>query len=73
MTYTLELELPLTVEVVHAERGHRGGPWTEPEPDSIALRVRLGDLDVTAALPRDVLAGLEDDALERLYWEAQEP
>lgn len=66
MTYTLELELAVTVDVVHAERGHRGGRWREPVPDAVELRVHLGDLDVTAVLPADVLADLEDDALERL-------
>jgi hypothetical protein len=73
VTYTLDLEVPVTVEVVHAERGSRGGPWEEPEPDSVELRVTLGTLDITAALPPDVLAGLEGDALERLRRAADEP
>jgi len=47
----------------------RGAPVTREtpaEPDWIALRVTLGTLDVTEALPGDVLANLEDDALQRL-------
>lgn len=73
MTYTLELELALTVEVVNAERGSRGGRWEAPEPESVELRVCVGELDITAALPADVLAILEDDALERLRPEVDEP
>jgi hypothetical protein len=73
MTYTVELEVALTVEVLHAERGSRGGRWHAPEPDSVELRVSLGELDVTQALPADVLAGLEDDARERLETAAGEP
>jgi hypothetical protein len=73
VTYTVELELALTVKVLHAERGSRGGRWHAPEPDTVELRVRVGDLDVTQALPADVLAALEDDALERLRPEVDEP
>jgi hypothetical protein len=73
VTYTVELELALTVEVLNAERGSRGGQWTEPEPDSVELRVCLGALDVTAALPADARAVLEDDARERLFDAALDP
>jgi hypothetical protein len=73
VTYTTEVELELAVEVLTAERGSRGGRWHAPEPDSVELRVRLGELDVTAALPADVLAALEDDARERLFDAALEP
>jgi hypothetical protein len=71
--YTVDLELPVTVEVVLAVCGARGGPWTAPEPDAVELRVTLGALEITAALPADVLATLEDDALERLRRAADEP
>ena len=73
MTYTLELDLPVTVEVIDAGRGTRGGPWEAPEPGWVELRVCLGALEITAALPRDVLEGLEGDALERLEAAAAEP
>ena len=72
MTYPVEVELTLTVEVVTAERGVDGTRWTAPEPDTIELCVRLGDLDVTAALPAALRVELEDDARERLYWAGQE-
>ena len=72
MTYTVELDLAVTVEVIRATRGVSGSRWTEPEPDDVELCVRLGALDVTTALPADVLKDLEGDALERLYWEGQE-
>jgi len=72
VTYPVEVELTLTVEVVTAERGVAGTRWTAPEPDTIELAVRLGDLDVTAALPADLRKELEDEARERLYWDGQE-
>jgi hypothetical protein len=71
VTFTLDVELPLTVEATGAVCGTRGGPWEEPEPDSVDLVVRLGALDITGALPAEVLASLEADVLERLYWETQ--
>ena len=73
MTYPVELDLAVTVEVLDAARGAPVTRDTPPEPDWIALRVRLGTLDVTEALPPDVLANLEDDALERLRRAADEP
>jgi len=73
VTYTVELELPLTVAVLDAARGAAVTRDTPAEPDWIALRVTLGALDVTEALPPDVLADLEDDALERLRRAADEP
>ena len=72
MRYTVELELPLTVEVLDAVRGAPATREAPPEPDSVALLVRLGELDITAALPPEVLANLEDDALERLRRAADE-
>jgi len=73
MTYTVEVELPLTVDVLDAARGSPATRATPPEPDWIALTVRLGPLEVTDALPPEVLANLEDDALERLRRAADEP
>ena len=73
MTYTLELELLVTVEVVDAGRGTRGGAWEAPEPGWVELRVSLGALDITAALPRDVLERLESDAVDRLEAAGDEP
>lgn len=73
MRYTVELELPLTVEIYDAARGLEATREAPPEPDWVALAVRLGPLDVTEALPPDILANLEDDALERLRRAAAEP
>jgi hypothetical protein len=72
VTYTVELELPLTVEVLECSRGARATRETPGEPDAVALSVRLGALEVTGHLPPDVLATLEDDALERLEADAAE-
>jgi hypothetical protein len=71
--YTTEVELAVTVEVLDAARGTAATRATPPEPDYIALCVRLGPLEVTEALPVEVLAGLEEDALERLRAAADEP
>ena len=73
MTYTLEFELPLTVEVLEAVRGAEATRDTPAEPDEVELCVRLGPLEITDALPLDVLAYLELDALERLRRAADEP
>ncbi len=73
MTYPVELALTVTVEVTGAVRGARGGPWEEPEPDAVDVVVRLDEVDITEALPADVLADLEADALWRLSWAATEP
>jgi hypothetical protein len=72
VTYTTEVELVLAVEVRDAARGAAATRATPPEPDWIELLVRLGPLDVTGALPPEVLAGLEEDALERLRAAADE-
>jgi hypothetical protein len=71
--YTVELELQLTVEIYDAARGVEATRESPPEPDWICFAVRLGPLDVTEALPPEVLANLEDDALERLRRAADEP
>jgi len=73
MRYTVELELPLTVEVLDSMRGASATREAPPEPDFVCLCVRLGELEVTGHLPPDVLANLEDDALERLRRAADEP
>jgi len=76
--YTTEVELELTVRVLsaHAGRpGHFHGPpdaWEPADPPEVELAVTLGTLDVTAALPSDVLEALAADALERLA-DAAEP
>jgi hypothetical protein len=71
--YTLEIDLALTVEVLEAVRGAEATRDTPAEPDEIELCVRLGALDITEALPLDVVAYLELDALERLRRAADEP
>ncbi len=73
MKYTVEVELPLTVEIYDVARGAEATDETPPEPDWVAVAVRLGPLEVTEALPPEVLANLEDDALERLRRAANEP
>jgi len=73
MRYPVELELSLAVEVLDVARGDAATRHTPPEPDYIALCVRLGELDVTDYLPPEVLAELEGDALERLRAAADEP
>ena len=73
MTYTVELELPLRITVCDALHGVEATRDTPAEPDWIELVVQLGALDVTEALPPEVLATLEDDALERLRRAADEP
>jgi len=73
MRYTVEVELPLTVTVLDAAKGAPATRETPPEPDSVDVSVHLGALDLTGFLPPDVLANLEDDALERLRRAADEP
>jgi len=73
MRYTVEVELPLTVEVLDVARGAEATRETPPEPDWVAVRVTLGALEVTNDLPPEVLANLEDDALARLRRAADEP
>jgi len=73
MRYTVEVELPLTVSVLDAARGAPATRETPPEPDSVYVSVHLGACDVTGFLPPEVLANLEDDALERLRRAAAEP
>ena len=71
--YRTTVELEVAVEVLDAVRGGPVGRWTPPEPDEIALRVTLGALDLTDALPAEVLADLELDALDRLHAESGAP
>jgi hypothetical protein len=72
MRYTTWVELELAVEILDATRATPGSRWTPPEPDEVALRVTLGALEITDALPAEVLADLEVDALERLRAAADE-
>ena len=71
--YRTTVELEVAVEILDAVRGVPGARWTPPEPDEIALRVTLGALDLTDALPAEVLADLELDALDRLHAAADAP
>jgi hypothetical protein len=72
MTFTTDCELELTVEVLDATRARAActtGPadaWLPGEGASVDLVVRLGDVDVTGALPADVLEELAYEALDRL-------
>jgi len=73
VTYTVEVELALTVEVLDAMRGAPATREAPPEPEYVCLSVRLGALEVTDYLPPDVLDVLEADALERLEAAGAEP
>jgi len=73
VTYSIDLDLSVTVEATGAVRGARGGRWEAPEPDEVELRVYLGTLEITEALSAAVLGILETDALERLHAVAAEP
>jgi hypothetical protein len=70
--YTTEVTLDVEVEILSATRGTAGRYGDRPERcypaegDAVELCVRLGTLDLTAALPPDVLEALAEDALERL-------
>ena len=73
MRYTTEVELAVAVEILDATRGVPATRGAPPEPDFVALCVRLGALEITDALPLEVLAELELDALERLRRLVDEP
>src|SRR5262249_56879741 len=60
MRYTVEVELPLTVEVLDAAKGALATRETPPEPDYVYVSVHLGACDVTGFLPPEVLANVED-------------
>jgi hypothetical protein len=72
VTFTSEVTTPVTVEVLGYTAAIRGRYDDRPErctpaePDAVELVVTLGGVDVTAALPADVLEALEAEALERL-------
>jgi hypothetical protein len=72
VTFESEITAPVTVEVLDATRETRGRFGDAPERcypsegDSVELAVRLGGVDITAALPADVLEGLASEALDRL-------
>jgi hypothetical protein len=73
MRYTTAVELELAVEILDAVGGRAGSLWAPPEPAAADVAVYLGGLEITGALPPDVLAALELDALERLEAAAAEP
>lgn len=72
MIFESEITAPVTVEVLDATRGTRGRYGDAPERcfpselGSVELLVRLGGVDITAALAADVLEALASEALERL-------
>lgn len=76
--YTTEITLAVEVEVLSAERAEPGRYAERPErcaPGETAyveLAVRLGTLDITAALPGAMFDALADEALERLQDAADE-
>lgn len=82
MTFPAEVTVEVTVEVLEATRGTPGRVGDRPERcapaegDQVTLAVWLcqdaARIELTAALPADVLEALAADALERLYWAAQE-
>lgn len=72
MTFDAELCLTVTVEVLDATRATHGRYTDTPERcypserESVGLLVRLGGVDITAALPATMLEVLAEEALERL-------
>jgi hypothetical protein len=76
VTFPTEVTLRVEIEVLDARRGTPGRYDALPEacypaePDEVELTVWLGEeparLDVTAALPADILEALTAEALERL-------
>jgi len=73
MRYTTEVELELAVEILDAVRGRSGSLWSPPEAAAADVAVYLGALEITDALPPDVLEALRANALERLEAAAAEP
>jgi hypothetical protein len=73
VTYTVELDVEVTIEVVDAVRGAAATRETPPEPDAVELRIWLAGVDLAPLLKGDVLDALEADALERLRRAADEP
>ena len=72
MRFTTDVELEVTVDVLSAHRGTPArvtGPpdtWEPADPPEVDLAVSLGTLEITGALPADVLEALTAEALERL-------
>jgi len=72
VTFTSEVTAPVTVEILEATRETPGRYDDAPErcipntPGLVDVLVTLGGVDVTMALPADVLEALRDEALERL-------
>ena len=72
MTFPTEVTVPVEVEVTayapatpgrYGDRPERCSP---AEPEEIEVAVTLGGVDVTHALPADVLEALRAEALEQL-------
>ena len=72
MTFESEITAAVTVDVLDVTRARAGRYSDLPErcfpaeSDCVELSVKLGGLDITAALPADVLESLRAEALERL-------
>jgi hypothetical protein len=72
MTFESEVCVAVTVDVLDVTRARPGRYGDAPERsypaegDSLELSVKLGGLDITAALPAPVLEALAAEALEQL-------
>jgi len=73
VTFPTEVTVPVDVEVLDytpasmGRYGDRPEQCVPAEPEALELAVRLGGLDVTQALPVDVLEALRAEALEQLF------
>jgi len=72
MTFESEICVPVTVDVLDVVRAEPGRYDAAPERSSpgedysVELSVKLGGLDITAALPAATLEALAAEALEQL-------
>ena len=71
MTFTSEVTVDVEVEVLDytpptaGRYGDRPERCFPAEAEAVDLAVRLGSIDITAALPADVLEALAAEALEQ--------
>jgi hypothetical protein len=71
VTFASEITVAVQVEVVDYTRATTGRFFDRPErsaptePAELELAVRLGSLDITHAVPADVLDALRAEALEQ--------